>query len=91
MLHLTDLRLLHRHFDDEDIENQNQGEMQVAVADLGISLVLKYEGLPEEQQLFKQTKPVVRSDQHKIIWKKAGQEGEDLVALKLTVANKRLK
>ena len=67
------------HFDADNMNNVNTGELRARIGDLGLTYQQKY----KENQNF-------NTNEHKVLWKRE-PEGTDFIEVKLDIANAKLK
>lgn len=67
------------HFDVDNMNNANQGELKASIGDLGLTFLQKYkENLK------------IAMNEHKVLWKRE-PEGTDFIEVNLDIANTKLK
>ena len=80
-----DLRIQYGHFDDDNISNNNQGELIASIADLGLTYVEKYKENAENGE-----KSEIKTNQHRVLWKRDSDEA-NFIDVHFEIANKKLK
>lgn len=74
-----DLRIKYGHFDDDDIRNHNQGELQASVGDFGLTYVEQYKEDGE-----------IKTNNRRVLWKRDAAE-PNFINVNLEIANAKLK